>query len=179
MVPPTTVPQVPPASAPAPAPSPVLDLDARPDLTDGVLARRGVAFVIDAVVMSLAIVAVSLMVTIIGVFTLGAAWLLMGLVGPAVVVAYYALTLGKTGATPGMSTMGVEIIDQTGAPPSPVQAVAHALLFGLSVFVLTPFVLLIGLFTRRRRLLHDLALGTTGVNTAARRLIHPRVAPDR
>ncbi len=43
----------------------------------------------------------------------------------------------------------------------------HALIFWFSVGLLTPLVLLVGLFTRRRQLLHDLLLGTVVVNSAA------------
>ena len=44
-------------------------------------------------------------------------------------------------------------------------AVMHALIFWFSVGLLTPLVLLVGLFTYRRQLLHDLLLGVVMVNS--------------
>jgi uncharacterized RDD family membrane protein YckC len=44
----------------------------------------------------------------------------------------------------------------------------HAVLFWLSVSFLTPLVLLIGLFNGRRRLLHDIILGTVVINSSVR-----------
>jgi uncharacterized RDD family membrane protein YckC len=44
----------------------------------------------------------------------------------------------------------------------------HAVLFWLSISLLTPFVLLIGLFNGRRRLLHDFVLGTVVINSSVR-----------
>jgi uncharacterized RDD family membrane protein YckC len=41
-------------------------------------------------------------------------------------------------------------------------------LFCLSVSFLTPLVLLIGLFNVRRRLLHDIVLGTVVINSSVR-----------
>jgi uncharacterized RDD family membrane protein YckC len=41
----------------------------------------------------------------------------------------------------------------------------HALIFWFSVGLLTPLVLLVGLFTYRRQLLHDLLLGVVMVNS--------------
>ena len=44
----------------------------------------------------------------------------------------------------------------------------HAVLFWISVSVLTPLVLLVGLFNGRRRLLHDIVLGTVIINSSVR-----------
>ena len=44
----------------------------------------------------------------------------------------------------------------------------HAIGFWLTVSLLTPFVLLVGLFNDRKRLLHDMLLGTIVINNAAR-----------
>jgi uncharacterized RDD family membrane protein YckC len=41
-------------------------------------------------------------------------------------------------------------------------------LFWISISVLSPFVLLIGLFNGRRRLLHDMLLGTVVINNSVR-----------
>ncbi len=44
----------------------------------------------------------------------------------------------------------------------------HAVVFWVSVSVLTPFVLLVGLFNDRRRLLHDMLIGTVVINNPIR-----------
>jgi len=41
-------------------------------------------------------------------------------------------------------------------------------LFWVSVSVLSPLVLLVGLFNGRRRLLHDVVLGTVVINSSVR-----------
>jgi uncharacterized RDD family membrane protein YckC len=44
----------------------------------------------------------------------------------------------------------------------------HALLFWVTVSVFTPLILLVGFFNERRRLLHDILLGTVVINNASR-----------
>jgi len=44
----------------------------------------------------------------------------------------------------------------------------HAVLFWMSISFLTPFVVLVGLFNGRRRLLHDIVLGTVVINNSVR-----------
>jgi hypothetical protein len=56
----------------------------------------------------------------------------------------------------------------TGAPCYFVLGAVHAVAFYVSVTALTPFVLLVGLFNGRRRLLHDILLGTVVINSGAR-----------
>ena len=53
----------------------------------------------------------------------------------------------------------------------PLLAVMHALIFWFSVGLLTPLILLVGLFTRRRQLLNDLLLGTLILNTVPLRAL--------
>ena len=57
----------------------------------------------------------------------------------------------------------------------PLLAIMHSLLFWFSVSFLTPLILLVGLFTPRKQLLHDLILGTVVVNSAA---LHRMSATD-
>ena len=61
---------------------------------------------------------------------------------------------------------GIEMRTWNGGSSFPLLAVMHALIFWFSVGLLTPLVLLVGLFTSRRQLLHDLLLGTIVVNSA-------------
>ena len=44
----------------------------------------------------------------------------------------------------------------------------HALVFWITVSFLTPLILLVGFFNDRRRLLHDMLVGTVVINNPAR-----------
>ena len=68
-----------------------------PELFEGVLARRVVAFLIDFLILSIPVVFVSMFIFVIGVVTFGLGFLFYGLLWPAMVlwaIAYYGLTLG-------------------------------------------------------------------------------------
>jgi uncharacterized RDD family membrane protein YckC len=49
-----------------------------------------------------------------------------------------------------------------------VLGAVHAVVFWISVSVLTPFILLVGFFNARRRLLHDILVGVVLINTQSR-----------
>ena len=53
----------------------------------------------------------------------------------------------------------------------------HAIVFWCTVSFLTPFILLVAFFNQRRRLLHDILLGTVIINSPA--LAAMRGAPAR
>jgi uncharacterized RDD family membrane protein YckC len=67
-----------------------------------------------------------------------------------------------------MRVMDIEVRTWYGAPCYFVLGAMHAVLFWLSVSFLTPLVLLIGLFNGRRRLLHDIILGTVVIDSSVR-----------
>jgi uncharacterized RDD family membrane protein YckC len=80
---------------------------------------------------------------------------------------YYGTTLGgPASATLGMRAMGIEMRTWYGAPCYFVLGAAHAIVYWISVSVLTPFVLLVGFFNQRKRLLHDMLVGTVVINNA-------------
>ncbi len=143
----------------------VYDPAAQPELFDGILSKRIVAFIIDAILIVLLMVPAGLMILILGVITLGIAWLLFPALFAIVALGYVALTLGGRGsATPGMRVVGVEFRTWNGQRMFPLLAVLHALIFWFSCGILTPLILLVGLFTPRRQLLHDLLLGVVALN---------------
>lgn len=131
-----------------------------PELFESLLTRRVVAFVIDCVVMMVLIAAVSVAAGILGLLTLGLAWLAFPVIVPVVFVAYYAVTLGSPGrATLGMRAMDIVLTPMRDQPLDGWMAMLHVLVFWVSCAVLTPFILAIGLITNRRQLLHDMILG--------------------
>src|SRR5580693_1871271 len=143
-----------------------------PELFRGVLARRFFAFLIDLVVLSIPVVLAIVFIAVFGVVTLGLGWALFWLVSPASVIwalVYYGASLGGPhSATLGMRVMDLELRTWYGAPSYFVLGAMHAVLFWISISVLSPLVLLIGLFNTRRRLLHDIVLGTVVINTSVR-----------
>jgi uncharacterized RDD family membrane protein YckC len=142
----------------------------QPELFRGVLTRRVFAFLIDLVVLSIPVILGYLFIGVFGLITLGLGWALFWLAWPATIVwviVYYGATLGGPhSATLGMRVMDLELRTWYGAPGYFVLGAMHAVLFWISVSMLTPLVLLIGLFNSRRRLLHDIILGTVVINSS-------------
>ncbi|MTH97750.1 RDD family protein [Roseibium sp. RKSG952] len=146
----------------------VYDPFTRPDLFEGVRTRRIFAFFVDVIAISILIVVAAVVVGFLGIFTLGLAWLAYAILAPAVALLYIAFTLGgPEAATPGMRAMGLEMRLWYGARPYPLLATMHALIFWFSISFLTPLILLVSLFSERKRLLHDIALGTVVMNSGA------------
>jgi len=148
------------------------DPAANPELFAGVLARRLVAFFIDVTIIAVPIVAAAIFIFLFGIVTLGLGWMLFWLLSPASVIwalAYYGMTMGSTAsATIGMRAMELEIRTWYGAPAYFLLGAVHAVVYWVAVSVLTPLILLVGLFNSRRRLLHDMLVGTVVVNNPAR-----------
>ena len=143
-----------------------------PELFRGVLTRRVFAFIIDMIVLSIPVILGVIFIAVFGLVTLGLGWALFWLVSPASVIwalVYYGATLGGPhSATIGMRVMDLELRTWYGAPGYFLLGAMHAVLFWISVSVLSPFVLLVGLFNGRRRLLHDFLLGTVIINNSVR-----------
>ena len=136
----------------------------QPELFDGVIFKRVIAFVIDAIIISLLTVAAYVVVALLGIVTLGLAWLLFGLVFPAVGLGYNAITIGgKNSATLGQRMMGLEVRMWFGGKVTPLIAAFHALLFWFSLVVFCP-ILLWALFDLRKRCLHDILAGVVVLN---------------
>src|SRR5476649_910187 len=154
---------------------------AQPELFRGVLTRRVFAFLIDLVVLSIPVILAYIFIAVFGLITLGLGWLLFWLVWPASViwaVIYYGASLGGPhSATMGMRVMDLELRTWYGAPAYFVLGAMHAVLFWVSVSFLTPLVLLVGLFNGRRRLLHDIVLGTVIINSSVRTQVAPAPRP--
>lgn len=148
------------------------DPAAQPELFEGVLARRIVAFLIDVIIVAIPVALAFVFIAVFGIVTFGLGWLLFWLVSPLSVVwalFYYGMTLGgPSSATVGMRVMDLQMRTWYGAPAYFVLGAVHAVVFWVSVSALTPFVLLVGLFNGRRRLLHDILIGTVVINNPTR-----------
>ena len=143
-----------------------------PELFEGVLARRVIAFFIDFIVISIPVVLAAMFIFVFGIVTLSLGWALYWLLPPASVIwaiVYFGVTLGgPRSATIGMRMLDLEMRTWYGAPAYFVLGAVHAVGFWLSVSALTPFILLVPFFNQRRRLLHDVLLGTVIINNPQR-----------
>jgi uncharacterized RDD family membrane protein YckC len=141
-------------------------------LFEGVLPRRFVAFVIDVVILAIPLIVAWVFIFAFGILTLGLGWALFHLLPPLSLLwalYYYGSTLGgASSATIGMRAMDIEMRTWYGAPSYFLLGAIHAVVYWISVSVLTPLILLVGFFNSRGRLLHDILVGTVVINNAAR-----------
>src|SRR5262249_21864400 len=85
-----------------------------PELFEGVLARRCIAFVIDLIIIAIPVVFAAAFIFIVGLVTLGLGWILYWLLSPASVIwaiCYYGLTFGS----PASATIGMRAMDYRNA----------------------------------------------------------------
>ncbi|MER8866108.1 RDD family protein [Mesorhizobium sp. M0751] len=128
---------------------------------EGVRTRRILAFVIDYFIVALLTIPFAILVFLFGLLTLGLGWMLFSILVPAVAVLYIWNTLGsKDQATTGMKVMGIRLDRLDGTRIDGLTAVVHSVLFWAGNVILSPLVLLVSLFSDRKRTLHDLLLGT-------------------
>jgi uncharacterized RDD family membrane protein YckC len=143
-----------------------------PELFEGVLSRRILAFVIDLVILAIPVMLASIFIFAFGIVTLGLGFFLYGLLYPATVIwalAYFGVTEGgPSSATIGMRVMDLEMRTWYGAPAYFVLGAVHAIVFWVSITALTPFIVLVAFFNERRRLLHDMLVGTIVINNPIR-----------
>ncbi|HYV71606.1 MAG TPA: RDD family protein [Pseudolabrys sp.] len=148
------------------------DAATQPELFDGVLARRVIAFIIDFIIISIPVVLAAMFIFAFGIVTLGLGFALYWLLPSATVIwaiLYFGFTLGGwASATIGMRVMDLEMRTWYGAPAYFVLGAVHAVAFWFTISFFTPFVLLVPFFNERRRLLHDILLGTVVINNNAR-----------
>lgn len=148
------------------------DPAASPELFEGVLARRIVAFLVDFFIIALPVLLGAMFIFAFGIVTLGLGWALYWLMPPASVIwaiVYFGITLGGPhSATVGMRLVDLEMRTWYGSPAYFLLGAVHAIAFWFSISALTPFILLVAFFNQRRRLLHDIVLGTVIINNARR-----------
>lgn len=145
---------------------------ANPELFQGVLARRCIALVIDIVIIMLPVAFAAVFIFFLGLVTFLLGWALFWLLYPGTIIwalVYCGSTLGSpASATIGMRMMDLEMRTWYGAPAYFVLGAVHAIVFWITISVLTPLVLVVGLLNERHRLLHDILVGTVVINNPAR-----------
>ena len=124
------------------------------------LTRRIFAYLIDLLVLCLLLVLVWTSLASLTVLSLGLLspiWIIC----PFVPLAYHTLLLsGHRSATIGMRAFKIELRSWTGERPAFAQALVQTVLFYLTTAATFSLVLLVALFNRRRRTLHDIVAGT-------------------
>ena len=132
----------------------------RPEFYDGVLAKRGLAWVVDTFVITLMTLAAGVLTLTVGLFLWPFFFLAVG-------VLYRVATLASGSATWGMRLLGIELRGPDGHRLDGMQAVLHVSGYYASVlFALLPALASIGamVVTDRRQGLTDLVLGTAAIN---------------
>ena len=127
----------------------------------GVLSRRIFAFILDYVIVALLCIPAAVVLFVISIATLGLGFFLYPALFVIVAGLYFGLTLGGPNqASLGMRAFGIAMMRTDGRPLDFMTAIVHLVLFWIINSFLTPLILLVGLFTDRGRLIHDLLLGT-------------------
>ena len=106
---------------------------ANPELFEGVLSRRLVAFSIDVLIITVPVIAAAMFIFLFGLVTLGLGWMLFWLMSPASVIwalFYYGVTMGSAAsATIGMRAMDIEMRTWYGAPSYFLLGAVHAVVY--------------------------------------------------
>jgi uncharacterized RDD family membrane protein YckC len=134
--------------------------EAQPEFYDGVLAKRGLAWIVDTVLITVFTLAAGILTLTVGLFLWPIFFLTIGAL-------YRVATIAGGSATWGMRLMGIELRGPDGGRLDPVQAMLHVGGYYASwAFFLLPGLVSIGaiMATPRRQGLSDLVLGTAAIN---------------
>lgn len=140
--------------------------DTDPQYFSNVAFKRVVAYIVDVLVIAVFAVAIAAIAFVPVVLTLG--FLKPFVVGVVTLIplAYHTLLIGaEHSATIGMRLMGLEIRKLDGGRPGYVLAFIQTIMFYVTVGITTWLILLVALFNRRHRTLHDFLCGTMVINT--------------
>ena len=143
-----------------------------PELFEGVLSRRLVAFLVDLMILAVPAGVAALFIFLFGIVTFGLGWVLYFIFYPATIIwalAYYGFCFASpASATLGMRIMDLEMRTWYGAPTYFLLGAVHAVVYWVSVSALTPLITLVAFFNPRHRLLHDMICGTIVINNDVR-----------
>ncbi len=143
------------------------DPKSSPQLFENILLQRCLAFIIDSIIIFVIIFLITLALFIAGLLTFGLTWLIIPILLPFAVLAYYASTLGSVErATIGMRIFDIVLVPTKGRPRDGWRILIHPIVFWLTIWAFAPL-LLIGLFTSRRQLIHDFLTSTMVVRKSA------------
>lgn len=135
------------------------DPEIEPTFYQGVLVKRGMAWVVDIVI-------ITVLTTIAGILTLSVGFFLWPLFFLAIGALYRFATLASGSATWGMRLVGIELRGHDCGRFGPVEAVLHVSGYYASVFFVLPAIASVAAMaaTGRRQGLTDLILGSAAIN---------------
>jgi uncharacterized RDD family membrane protein YckC len=132
-----------------------------PELFEGILTRRVVAFLIDAFLLGVSSVLILAVGVVAGFLTLGLGWLAVPIVVPLAILGYYVATLGSPmRATVGMQMMDIVLTPARGQPLDGWKILVHPIVFWVTVWLAWPITLVVALLTPRRETVQDVIAGT-------------------
>jgi uncharacterized RDD family membrane protein YckC len=134
---------------------------------EDVAIRRIAAYLIDVVIVGVLMLLAMVAGVVLTVLTFGLLGPLLGLISFAVILVGYTTLLigGPRSATFGMRLLGIEVRRLDGGRPDYLLAGVSVVLFYVLHIATSWLLLLVALFNRRRRLVHDFLCGTVVVRT--------------
>lgn len=143
----------------------VPDMETQPDIYDGILLKRVLAYAVDLVIIGILFAAGWLALGVATVMTFGLLAPLMALFGLVLAPCYHGFLIGgPKAATLGMRVFGIHVRSMDGRRPTLLQAFLMAIVFYATVPTTGWLILLVAFFNKRRRTLHDLLSNTVVIN---------------
>jgi len=131
-----------------------------PALVRGLLWRRPLAYAVDVGIIAGIWTLAALLASPLWVLSFGTLSAPLAAVLAAIPLAYHSLLIGgRYSATLGQRLFNLEIRRLDGGRPSLLQAFVQTVLFYVTIAVMT-FLILVPVFNRRRRAVHDMLAGT-------------------
>lgn len=137
------------------------DPDRHAEFYSGTALKRGVAWIVDTIFVTLIVALVSLVTALTALLILPLVWLAVGFL-------YRWVTLSGNSATWGMRLMNIEFLDRYGQRFDAATAFVHTLGYSLSMAFVLPQLLSVALMiiSRRGQGLTDMVLGSVAINRA-------------
>jgi len=133
---------------------------------EGVRTRRMLAFLVDYAIVLVLLLIAGVIVFFLGILTFGLGWLLYPILGIIVALIYVGSTMGGPNqATPGMNMFAIRIQRDDGSSVDGITAIVHAIIFWVAHISFTPLMLLVSLFSAKKKLIQDILLGTVIVRS--------------
>jgi uncharacterized RDD family membrane protein YckC len=139
-----------------------------PALYAGIRSRRIFGYVVDLVLIAMIWGVAWVAAIILGIVTLGLLWPVLVVFLGLVPLAYHTLTIASaSSATFGMRIFDVEVRSWTGRRPDFWQALLMTALYMVTVWPTGLLILIVSLFDKRARTLHDMLSGTVVIRASA------------
>ena len=137
------------------------DPDRHAEFYRGVALKRGLAWIVDTIFVTLIVALVALVTALTALFILPLVWLAVGFL-------YRWVMLSGHSATWGMRLFNVAFLDRYGQPFDAATAFVHTLGYSLSMAFVIPQILSVALMlvSRRGQGLTDMVLGSVAINRA-------------